>query len=625
MRPFIRTVGAIIPLLVVFGANGGPGDTPTADCTFDPQQVRSSRELWHELSARAELIAPTRATTEATTTGRRRSVVPPSLPAQSFQSRNFVDDEIFGKMVSDKIRWTSRSSDAEFLRRVSLDIAGVIPDAESVKAFIADPDPAKRDKMIDKLLASPEYADKWTMWFGDLVQNVQAATATVEYYQGRNAWHDFIYSSIASGKPYDQMVREEIAGAGKSFTAGEANFWVRQIQNNGPAQDTYDNLSAATGEKFLGVMMVCLSCHSGTGHLELVNTSLAKRTRTDFWKNAAFFAQVTAPSVKDPNSNSREYTVTDTTGDYRLNTTSGNKTARTPPPGQPAIVMPAFFLSAEEPKAGETRRAAYGRILTAHPQFARATVNYVWKAIYGIGIVEPANSFDLLRQDPATLANGATLQPTHPQLLTKLASAFIASNYDLRALIKTITMSNAYQLSSRYTAGSWYEIYAPYYARHYPRRLMSEEVLDAIVKSTGVSASFPVNGLTTVPRALQLPDPTEGGGYRTFLNNFGRGNRDDEMRTDDGSIVQALGLMNDRIITDRTKAAALNSKVGALTKATPSDQGAIVDGLFLNTLGRYPTTAERNAGIAYLKSGDLVRKSEDLQYALLNKLEFLFN
>src|SRR5437016_3530510 len=149
MRPLIRTVGAIIPLLVVFGANGGPGDAPAADCTFDPHQLRSSRELWHELSGRAELVAPTRATTEATTTGRRRSVVPPSTPALTFQSRNFVDDEIFGKMVSDKIRWTSPSSDAEFLRRVSLDITGQIPHAESLKAFIADPDTAKRDKMID--------------------------------------------------------------------------------------------------------------------------------------------------------------------------------------------------------------------------------------------------------------------------------------------------------------------------------------------------------------------------------------------------------------------------------------------------------------------------------------------
>jgi uncharacterized protein DUF1549/uncharacterized protein DUF1553 len=619
MRSITRLAGIFISVFFVIGANG-------ADCPFDPHQVRTSRELWQEISARAELVAPTRAIAEAVTVpGRRRATQPPAYTPPAFTSKNFVDDEIFGKMLQDHIPWTSRSGDAEFLRRVTLDVTGQIPDADAVKAFIADPDPNKRDKMIDTLLASPEYADKWAMWFGDLVQNVQASTATIEYYQGRNAWYAYLRDSIRSGKPYDQMVREQIAGAGKTFSAGEANYWVRQIQNNGPAQDTYDNLSAATGQQFLGMPFICLSCHSGLGHLELVNTSMAKRTRNDFWMNAAFFAQVTAPSVKDAISNSREYTVTDGTGDYRLNTTSGNKTPRTPAAGQSAIVPPQFFLSGEAPKNGETRRAAYARILTAHPQFARAAVNYIWKAIFGIGIVEPADSFDLNRQDPATLANGATLQPTHPQLLTKLAASFIAGNYDLRALIRTIVSSNAYQLSSRYTAGPWSETYAPYYARHYPRRLMAEEVLDAVFKSTGVGGSLTVTGIGSSPRAMQLPDPTEGGSFRTFLNNFGRGNRDDDDRSDDTSIVQALALMNDRTVTDRVKTTATGSKVGALVKATPNDHGAIADALYLNTLGRLPSANERNAAIAYLDSGDLAKKSEDLQFALLNKLEFLFN
>src|SRR5438105_5021890 len=533
MRSTIRTAVAIVPFLIVTAASGDSGD-----CIYNPHQARTSRELWHELSSRAELVAPTRATLESTTVaGRRRSIQPPSYSPPSFQSKNFVDDEIFGKMVQDHIPWTSPSSDAEFLRRVTLDITGQIPEAADVTAFLNDTDPGKRDKIIDTLLASPGYADKWTMWFGDLVQNVQSSSATAEQYQGRNPWHDFILSSISSGKPYDQMVREHIADAGKSFQNGEVNFWVRQIQNNGPIQDTYDNLSAATGDKFLGMPFVCLSCHSGLGHLELVNTSMAKRTRTDFWKNAAFFAQVISTTATNTVTGGREYTITDATGEYRLNTTSGNKTARQPNPGESSIVPPAFFLTGETPKTGETRRQAYARILTAHPQFARATVNYVWKAIFGIGIVEPADSFDLLRQDPATLANGATLQPTHPQLLTKLAASFVAQNYDLRALIKTIVMSNAYQLSSRYTAGPWSETYAPYYARHYPRRLMSEEVLDAVTKATGVAASIPVTGASNVPYAMQLPDPTEGGAYRGFLNNFERGNRDDAARTDDSSIV----------------------------------------------------------------------------------------
>jgi len=621
MRSILRSAAAILTLIIAVVANGDPGD-----CPFDPHQRRTTAEVWHELSARAELVSPTRATVQSTAVpNHRHSSQPPTYSPPPFTSNNFVDDEIFGKMIQDKVPWTSKSSDAEFLRRVTLDITGQIPDASDVTSFINDSDPAKRDKIVDKLLATPAYADKWTMWFGDLVQNVQVSSATIEYYQGRNAWHDFIWNSINSGKPYDQMVREQLAGAGKSFTAGEANFYVRQIQNNGPAQDTYDNLSAASGEKFLGMPFLCLSCHNGLGHLELVNTSMAKRTRYDFWQNAAFFAQVTATSAKDPASNSREYTVTDGTGEYRLNTQTGNKTPRQPATGQSSTVAAAFFLSGEAPKAGETRRQAYARILTAHPQFARATVNYVWKEVFGVGIVEPADSFDLLRQDPATLANGATLQPTHPQLLTKLASYFIAHNYDLRSLIKTIVASNAYQLSSRYTAGPWQESYAPYYARHYPRRLMSEEVLDAITKGTGVPATIAVTGGNPVTRAMALPDPTEGSAFRTFLNNFGRGNRDDETRTDDGSIVEALSMLNDRTVTDRIKSTPTTSKLGALLKATPNDPGAVADGLYLNLLGRFPTANERGAAINYLKSGTLAAKSEDLQYALINKLEFLFN
>jgi len=621
MRPLILTAAVAASLAVVAAAGGNPND-----CTFEPHHFRSAMEMWHDLSVRAELVAPTRAGVEAVaTTGRRRSIQPPSYSPPTFTPANFVDDEIFGKMVQDRVPWTSPSGDAEFFRRVSLDIGGQIPDAPAVTAFLADTDARKREKAIDALLASDGFAEKWTMWFGDLVQNVQFSAATSEYYPGRNAWHDYIYSSIKSGKPYDQMVREQIAGAGRSFTNGEANYWVRQIQNNGPIQDTYDNLSSSTGEKFLGMPLICLSCHNGLGHLELVNTSMAKRTRNDFWKNAAFFAQVTSPSAAGVNG-TREYTVTDNaTGDYRLNTFSGNKTARQPAAGQSSIVPPAFFLSAEEPKTGETRRQAYARILTAHPQFARAAVNYVWKAIFGIGIVEPADSFDLLRQDPATLPAGATLQPTHPQLLTKLANSFIASNYDLRALVKTIVMSNAYQLSSRYTAGPWSEAYAPYYARHYPRRLMAEEVFDAITKSTGVGANLNVSSGLVVTRAMALPDPTEGGTFRTFLNSFGRGNRDDDVRADDSSIVQALALLNDRTVTDRVKTTATGSKLGALLRGGTTDAGAVADALYLNILGRKPTDAERAFAINYLKSGELAKKSEDLQFALINKLEFLFN
>jgi len=586
---------------------------PAADCTFQADQLHSAPEIWHRLSAQAEAVAPS--------STRRRVTNPPK--GDPFIAKNFIDSEIFGKMVRDGIVWTSRSSDTEFLRRVTIDLTGEIPDAATVRAFVADQTADKRDRAIDRLLASDAFTDRWTMWFGDLVENVQTATNTNIGVASRNVYYKFIHDSIQQAKPYDQMVRELIAGVGDTTVKGESNYYNRDRQNNGPAQDTYDNLSASTGARFLAQPYQCVSCHNGLGHLEQVNTGLAKKLRYDFWQNAAFFAQVQFDRVANAAGGTNQAINDNTTGAYRLNTTSGNKTPRQPVNGE-STIEPAFFLTKEKPASGEPRRLAYGRILTAHPQFARATVNYLWKELFGLGIVEPADSFDLLRQDPATLAAGATLQPTHPALLTQLASAFVSNRYDLRAMLKLMVSSNAYQLASRYTPGVWNESWVPYNARHYPHRLTAEEVVDAIARATNSMISIPVTSTAPATKAMQLPDTTEGGGFRAFLNGFGRGNRDDQPRTADSSIVQALSLMNDPIVTNRVKAATANSTIANTLQAS-KDPGTIADTLYVATLGRYPSAAERGSAITYLRSGDLTRKTEDLQFALLNKLEFLFN
>ncbi len=622
--------GALIPLLALGAAiaTGSPADeeiqnAPRAECTYDPTEVRSSRELAHVLSRNAEMLATG---VEVTTThGKRRSVAPPS--GSTFTPRNFIDNEIFGKMVRDKIRWTIASSDEEFLRRVTLDLTGQIPTAEKVKSFIADPAADKRDRLIDELLSSDGFVDRWTIWFGDLVGNVQVTANIRVGVQGRNAYYNWIRQSFQSGTPYDQMVRESLSATGASNTNGPSNYWVRQILTNGPIQDTYDNMSAASGEQFLGLPLNCLSCHNGKGHLEAVNSSLVSRTRYEFWKNAAFFAQTNAPASRDANNNVYWTLADNTTGEYRLNTNSGNKTPRQPATGQAATVAPAFFLSGEAPQASETRRQAYARILTASPQFARAGANYIWKEIFGIGIVEPADSFDLLRQDASTLAPGATLQPTHPELLTRLADYFVSNGYNVRALLKLIVQSNTYQLSSRYTPGEWNELWTTYYARHYPRRILAESVLDAAARATGIPPQFNVNGLGQLTRAMALPDPTEPGlrgQYGPFLTAFGRGDRDTTPRTKDGSIVEALELLNDSIVTTRVKSNNSNTTVAKILGAT-KDPGTIAEELYIATLSRRPAAAERQAAITYLNSGPLASKAEDLQYALLNRLEFLFN
>ncbi|MEO6260209.1 MAG: DUF1549 domain-containing protein, partial [Thermoanaerobaculia bacterium] len=391
-------VVAVTPALLLAGEK--------QTCPLGPFDFRAEREVkaatHHKLSIVAESVAPTR----------RRPSEPPSFISTYPSAVNVIDNEIFGTLKKNGVPSAPLSSDSEFLRRVTLDITGAIPDPATVQSFLTDPTPGKRERMIDTLLATEGFADRWTMWFGDLVQNVQSSSSSREYPQGRNTYYAFIRDSIRGGKAYDQLVRELLAGKGDAFQNGGADYWVRQIQPNGPIQDTYDNLASHSAEKFLGVPTQCISCHNGLGHLELVNSYLKTKTRADFWGNAAFFARTQAKKgYTDPtNPNIVSLDIQDVAaGNYTLNTNSGNKTPRAPLNGSP-VILPTFLLTGEGPRTTENWREAYGRILTAHPQFARATVNYIWKEMFGLGMVEPVNNFDLARLDPATLPAGASLQ-----------------------------------------------------------------------------------------------------------------------------------------------------------------------------------------------------------------------
>jgi hypothetical protein len=594
-------------------------------CPYGPFDLRSPREqqasLYHQLSVTAEAVAPS---------GRRHSVEPVTAGNPYPVSANYIDDEIFGKMKGDGIVPSALSSDEEFLRRVTIDLTGQIPDPATVQAFLADNSSDKRAKTIDGLLASDAFNDRWTMWFGDLVQNVQVSSNSREFPTGRNAYYQWIHDSIKANKPYDQMVRELLGATGDSYASGPPNYWVRQMQPNGPIQDTYDNLATTSGADFLAMPYLCLSCHSGIGHLESVNWYLKSHQRYDLWGDSAFFSRGrTARQIPDPNNkNVFSWLLSDAaTGAYSLNTTSGNKTQRCGTCPTTDTVNPAFLLTGETPRPGEPWRQAYGRMLTAHPQFARAAVNYIWKEMFGLGIVEPANNMDPARLDPNNLPAGQVIQPNHPNLLTLLANDFTTNHYDLRALLRTMANSNAYQLSTKYTASAWNESWTPDYARHIPRRLTAEAMLDAITKATNVPVTYAISGGGTTTLAMKLPDTLEvrNNVYGRFLDEFGRGNRDDQARSNDTSIAQALSLMNDNnVVVNRVHKANANSTV-ANALAASTDPNAITDQLYLATLSRHPTATEKQQAVAYLKSGTLQQKTEDLQWVLLNSLEFMFH
>jgi hypothetical protein len=579
---------------------------------------RERDETIHRLSITAEAVTGS--------AGRRRSVgQPPGGNVPTLAIANFIDTQVAAKLAKDGVVPTVAAGDAEFLRRVSIDLTGMIPTAADVDAFLADKSADKRTRKIDELLASDAFTDRWTMWFGDLVQNVQISDSSREYYLGRNVYYTWIRDSIRAGMPYDQMVRGVITGSGNNFSTGVANYVVRQLQNNGPIQDTYDNLAAHAGEKFLGMPLLCLSCHSGSGHLELVNWYLRNKNRDDFWKMAAFFSRTTSRGSRytdpaNPNQTLLTFDVADNiVGSYRLNTTSGNKSARQPAAGQSDTVAPAFITTGEQPAANEPYRVAFARMLTADRQFARSTVNRLWKEMFGLGLVEPVNAFDLTKLDS---------QPSNPALLEALTDEFIAKGYSLRAILRAMAVSNTYQLSATYTPGTWNEAWVPYFARRYPRRMMAESLLDSVVRATGTPMSLPVQGLSAVPKAMQLPDPLEGGRAANspgvFLDQFGRGDRDDTARVSDSSISQALAMMNSQLVVQRVRRSSSTSAVAAILRTT-TDPATIADRLYVTTLSRKPTADELKTATDYLRGGTLGDRTEDLQFVLLNSLEFMFN
>ncbi|MEO8587549.1 MAG: DUF1549 domain-containing protein [Acidobacteriota bacterium] len=637
MRPTRRRLLAVLAFLAAFlpGGDLAGSDCPLAASHADPD----GRERRASVSRVTRAFAASHPAAGASTSGltgvvghARRLLV------------NYVDEEIFGAMDAAKVTPAAPSSDAEFLRRATLDLTGRIPDATVLTAFLADPSPDKRSRMIDTLLASDAFVDRWAQFFDDVFRNTSNADSGQLYFAGRNALHAYFVDALRSKKPYDLVARELIAGAGLNSANGQANFAVRNIQQNGPAQDTYDNLGASMGSAFLGTNAVfCTSCHNGAGHLDAINLWGSTVRRQDFWGMSAFFAKVRIPrsGTQFPDYT---YTVIDDTTlpDYRLNTTTGNKTDRTSAyyttiPAGLSQVTPAYLRTPTNPaggtpQPGEGYRAAMGRILTADPQFARATVNTLWKELFTLGIVEPADGFDLMRQDAASPPPGSwTIQPTHPNLLTRLATDFAGHGFDLRYILSVMAKSSAYQLSSFYP-GTWNDASTPLFARHFPRRLRAEELFDAITKSTSVPASLTLSGgASPVAWAGQLPDINEPGSasIRTFLNTFMRGDRDTEPRSAAFSISQALSLMNDSVVViPRTKNSAAGSAVNKLiaSNATPT---VIVQTLFVNTLSRNPSSDELAKGVALfsnLQAGQTKTSvAEDLQFTLLNKIDFIFN
>jgi len=505
---------------------------------------------------------------------------------------NFIDDHILSHLEALHIPPSHLSSDAEFMRRAYLDAAGILPVPSEVEKFLRDPSSDKRNRLIDSLMKRPEFIDYWAYKWSDLLLVSSNRLSNDEMW----SYYNWIRDSVQSNKPWNKFATEIVTATGKTLDNGAANYWV--IHRD--PLDTSENMAQA----FLGINISCAHCH---------NHPLAKWTQKDYYGMANLFARVrlktSSPSGFRPAVGPLFNDVTvysAPTGEFM------DDRLMIPLPPKP---LDATALSSEVP--GDTR-LYFANWLTSpdNSYFARNIVNRVWRNFMGRGLIEPVD--DLRDTNPAT----------NDELLNALVKEFIAHNFDVDYLIRTIMESATYQASSKPLKENSDD---DKYGSHFViRRLPAEVLLDAYSQVTQVAEKF--DGYPAGMRGMQLPD-TAVKSY--FLTAFGRPLRQqtrESERTSVPTITQALHMINGDTVNNKLR--AQGNSLDMLIRLGFSDE-QILDYLCMASLSRHPTDAERSmllndltlAEQEKMQGVDDQRRAAliDMSWALLTSKEFMFN
>ncbi|HXT60691.1 MAG TPA: DUF1549 and DUF1553 domain-containing protein, partial [Pirellulales bacterium] len=398
----------------------------------------------------------------------------PATDTPEFRIANYVDRLVLAKWRQLGLVPSPPSSDAAFLRRVTIDLCGRLPTAAEARAFLADASPAKREQLVDRLLASPEYPAYFALRWGSILRNSRLAGADEAAY----AFHDWIKSMIARNRPYDEFVRGVVAAAGEWQDAPAIN-WFWQMRDDQLHQPTAD-----TAQVFLGIRLQCARCH---------HHPYERWGQDDYYGLAGFFTRLGRKGFGQP----PPYFAA-------ANVTTGEKNPLTGQTPEPKFLAGAV---AQLPPEQDPRHALVDWMAQPdNPFFARALVNRMWGHFMGRGIVDPVD--DMRDTNP----------PSNPELLDALAQDFFDHKFDVKHVIRTIVTSNVYQLDSAPTAGNKQD--RQNFARFYARRLLAEVLLDAVDQACGTHSKF--DRASSSARAVDLPH--EGfGSY--FLDTFDRPRR----------------------------------------------------------------------------------------------------
>jgi hypothetical protein len=496
--------------------------------------------------------------------------VPGFKPAQVPQD-NLVDRAVFSKLNRMRISPSALCTDQEFIRRVYLDVIGILPTPREVQDFVSSGAGDRREQVIGRLIERPEFHDFWALKFADILRSNGRLIQT----KGAYVFHRWIRAALERNMPMDQFARVLLTTDGSTFSNPAANYY--RI-----SRDPESSVEA-TAQLFLGVRIQCAKCH---------NHPFERWTQDDYYGFAACFSQV---GRKKGNQVQEEIVYSTHSGDVRQPRTG--KVMKPKALGGPVL---------DDSKSDRRVRLASWLTGPDNPFFARSLVNRVWFHLVGRGIVEPVDDFR--DSNP----------PSNDELLNSLTGSFVKSGYNLKGLIRTIVESRTYQLSARTS-----ELNAGdnlYFSHALTKLLPAEVLLDAISTVTGTTTPF--DGLPKGSRATQIPD---GKMDNAFLKTFGRPARElacECERESDSNLSQALQLIGGATVNGKLHDD--NGRMAQLAKSSLSPD-AITRELYMIALSREPTIAELAAAARHLKAGkDLRSAVEDLGWVLINSKEFLF-
>ncbi len=485
---------------------------------------------------------------------------------------NLVDHHVFEKLKQLQILPSEVCTDEEFVRRVYLDVIGVVPQPEETAAFLADTDPDKRAKLVDSLLERPEFAEFWALKWGDLLR-IRNAKVSVG---GVHKFRRWLVAAFRDNMPYDRFARELLTATGSTFVNPPANYYRTATETN--------DCTETTSQLFLGIRIQCAKCH---------NHPFERWSQDNYYGIGAFFNRV----QRKPGVNPDEQVIW---------------VARTGEVTQPRTgqtMQPWLPLSGPAELSGEQDRREVlvdWLVQPDNPFFAKVEVNRIWGHLFGRGIVDPVDDFR--DSNP----------PSSASLLQALADDFAQNGYDRRRVMRNILNSRTYQLSSRKNEFNAED--TKYFSHAVTRLLTAEQLLDAICQVTGVAEKFP--GLPSGTRATQLPSPDVD---LEFLKVFGQPARETACqceRSTDSNLSQALQMINGPLVHGKVRDE--NNRLRKLVAAGKTDE-QIVDELYLAALCRHATEPEMSTATKHVaNAGDRMRGLEDVCWALLNANEFLF-